>query len=94
MPIYVYRAKSEAGCERCLAGFEILQKLGDAPLNECPHCLAPVAKVISAPNLAANAPSLSDENVGKHGFTRYRKLEKGVYEKTAGKGPDLIKDKK
>lgn len=35
MPIYAYR------CEEC--GFEkdVLQKLSDAPLTECPHCHAP-----------------------------------------------------
>lgn len=94
MPIYVYRAESKAGCPHCQAGFEVLQRLGEAPLEECPRCLAPIAKLISAPNLSTSGPSLSDENVGKHGFTRYRKLDKGVYEKTAGRGPDLIRDKK
>jgi len=52
-----------------------------------------VRRKISRPNLASQAPSLSDENVEKHGFTKFKKVEKGVYEKTAGKGPDFITDK-
>ena len=27
-----------------------------------------------------------------HGFTQYKRAGKGVYEKTAGKGPDIITD--
>lgn len=92
MPIYVYRADSAAGCDHCRDGFEVLQKLGDAPVQRCPKCLASVDKVVTAASLASPAPSLSDRNVEQHGFTRYRKLEHGVYEKTAGTGPDIIRN--
>ncbi len=32
MPIYVYR------CEACGAELEVLQKVSDAPLKDCPEC--------------------------------------------------------
>jgi hypothetical protein len=48
---------------------------------------------VTAANLASPAPSLKEDNLGKHGFTQYRKIEKGVYEKTIGQGPDIISDK-
>jgi putative FmdB family regulatory protein len=93
MPIYEYQAAGQDSCDYCKAGFDIMQKLADEPLKLCPECHSPVRRKISRPNLASPAPSLSKENIEKHGFTQFRKVEKGVYEKTAGKGPDFISDK-
>lgn len=92
MPIYEYQAKSSNdGCEHCLNGFDRLQKLADAPILACPQCGHPVKRVISAPNLQSmGSDALKPKNVEKQGFTQYRKVGKGKYEKTAGKGPDNI----
>jgi hypothetical protein len=49
-----------------------------------------VERVLSAPNLTKSDTSLNTDNLEKHGFTQYRKSGKGVYEKTAGKGPNVI----
>lgn len=92
MPIYEYQPDGEEHCDFCKEGFELLRKISDPPLTHCPRCSAPVIRKISAPNLGSAGPSLNESNIEKHGFTQYRKLEKGVYEKTAGKGPDLISD--
>ncbi|RAP59202.1 zinc ribbon domain-containing protein [Oleiagrimonas sp. MCCC 1A03011] len=93
MPIYEYIASTERGCERCRAGFDLLQRLSDAPLQQCPHCGAPVHQRISAPTVVAgNSHRTSESHLEKHGFTQYRKVSKGVYEKTAGKGPAHIAD--
>ena len=92
MPIYEYQAESEKHCDFCGKCFELLRKLSDPPLTNCPECDAAVIRKISAPNLGSAGPSLSESNIEKHGFTQYRKLEKGVYEKTTGKGPDFISD--
>jgi putative FmdB family regulatory protein len=90
MPIYEYRALS-AGCATCSRGFDRLQRLADAELTQCPDCGAAVQRVISAPSLAiGGAHLLKEKKVGDAGFTRYEKIGKGVYEKTAGKGPDII----
>lgn len=93
MPIYEYQAKGEETCKYCRDAFDVMQKLSDEPLELCPKCYNPVQRKISRPNLARPAPSLSKENIEKHGLTQFRKVEKGVYEKTAGKGPDFISDK-
>ena len=45
MPLYEYR------CTRCGERTEVLQRLGAAPLGECPRCGGPVEKAISAPAL-------------------------------------------
>ena len=93
MPIYEYHAAGPDSCDFCVTVFDIMQKLSDEPLQFCPECHNPVRRKISRPNLASQSPSLSNDNIEKHGFTQFRKVEKGVYEKTAGKGPDFITDK-
>jgi len=94
MPIYEYKAAGKDCCEHCEISFDVMQKMSDEPLKFCPECYNPVRRKISRPNLASHAPSLSKDNIEKHGFTQFKKVEKGVYEKTAGKGPDFITDKK
>lgn len=93
MPIYEYQAAGPDSCDNCVNGFDTMQKLSAEPLKFCPVCHNPVRRKISRPNLASPAPSLSKDNIEKHGFTQFRKVEKGVYEKTAGKGPEFITDK-
>jgi len=92
MPIYEYQSKTQdASCAFCQVGFERLQKLADATLLACPECHSPVRRVISAPNLqTSNKDAMKPKNVEKNGFTQYRKVGKGQYEKTAGKGPRNI----
>lgn len=90
MPIYEYIA-IEQGCPHCSQRFERMQKISDAELSQCPHCGNAVKRVISAPNMAISGSHLTSEShVSKHGFTQYRRAGGGVYEKTAGKGPDYI----
>lgn len=43
MPIHEYK------CKTCGARTEALQKLGDKPLQKCPKCGGPLAKLISSP---------------------------------------------
>lgn len=91
MPIYEYAADTPRACATCRAGFDRLQKLSDAPLIVCPDCGAPVRRVIGAPQVVAGQGHvLRESHVAKHGFTQYRRVGKGLYEKTAGKGPDMI----
>jgi len=94
MPIYEYQASVKNGCDHCKTAFDVMQKLSDSELRFCPKCHNPVRRKISRPNLASPAPSLSPENIEKHGLTQFKKVEKGVYEKTAGKGPQFITDDK
>lgn len=92
MPIYEY-APSGKGCAHCRAHFAVLQKLREAPLANCPQCGKPVERIISAPQLATgHAHVLKEDHIAKHGFTQYRRVGKGKYEKTAGKGPKTISD--
>jgi putative FmdB family regulatory protein len=90
MPIYEYVPKS-GGCAACRDGIERLQKLSDPPLAACPECAAPLERVIGAPSVVSGQGHvLREGHLAKHGFTQYRKVGKGRYEKTAGKGPPTI----
>ncbi len=90
MPIYEYQVSGDQNCKYCINGFELLRKISEPNLTQCPKCGAPVERKMSAPNLGGSGPSLETANIEKHGFTQYKKSGKGVYEKTAGKGPDVI----
>lgn len=93
MPIYEYINDAEPGCEICRSRFTRLQKLSEPALRTCPGCGGPVRRVISPPNVVSGkAHQLRESNIEKAGFTQYKKIGKGVYEKTAGKGPGIIKD--
>lgn len=67
-----------------------MRKINEPELEYCPSCGGKVTQIISAPNLTKSGPVLDSSNIEKHGFTQYRKSGKGVYEKTAGKGPNVI----
>lgn len=92
MPFYEYIAVNpDAGCDYCNQPVTILQKIGDPPMEKCPYCGQKTRRLISPPSIAgqnSRAPSASEAE--KAGFTQYRKIGKGVYEKSAGKGPDII----
>lgn len=91
MPIYEYAPTSPQHCPHCREGFDCLQKLRDEPLTACPECGAPVERKLSAPNMAMGGEHLLREShLNKHGFTQYKRIGKGQYEKTAGKGPSHI----
>jgi putative FmdB family regulatory protein len=92
MPIYEYRPKS-GGCASCREGLERLQKLSAPPLATCPDCGTPLERVLSAPQVVAGeSHRLKEGHLAKNGFTQYRKVGKGKYEKTAGNGPPTISD--
>lgn len=96
MPIYTYEnTHADQHCDYCLGGFNVMQKMSDEPFKHCTYCGAPIKKIIRSVNLQGKttrspASTLSEKNIAKHGFTQYKKIGKGKYEKTTGKGPDSI----
>ena len=98
MPIYVYQEILPDGSEG--EPFEVEQRMSDAPLTIHPITRNKMQKVYNSPNLSSKytegstKSKLSDENVEKHGFTKYEKDKvTGRYHKTAGKdkrAPDVV----
>ncbi|VTR97872.1 FmdB family zinc ribbon protein [Tuwongella immobilis] len=94
MPMYVYAVILPDGTDGDT--FEVLQSISEPPLTEHPETGQPVRRVITAPNAPkawtdthAKA-NLSDKNLERLGFTKYKRAGGGNYEKTAGSGPDVI----
>jgi hypothetical protein len=96
MPQYVYEVVTEDGQpgER----FEVFQKMTDPPLTQHPETGQPVRRVILPPHIAGRFAPMKgeravadDKKLERLGFTKYVKSGDGTYEKTAGKGPRVIK---
>ncbi|MDQ7823790.1 MAG: zinc ribbon domain-containing protein [Candidatus Eremiobacteraeota bacterium] len=84
MPIYCYRAEDPAhSCEHCIETFEVVQKMSDAPLGECPLCRAKVERIITSFYSFTNKTKdlLSDKSLSRMGFSKFVKEEKGKYRK-------------
>jgi len=98
MPTYLYQEILPDGSEGDC--FEIIQRMSDPALTTHPKTGNPVKKVFAAPNLptkyteGATKSKLTNENVEKHGFTKYEKDKlTGMYHKTAGtdkRAPDVV----
>lgn len=89
MPIYEY-APLSGDCNQCPGRFEVFQRMADDKLAQCPTCGQACERQISAVALGGKY-AVTNAGVEKAGFTKYEKTEKGVYERTAGKGgPPVI----
>ena len=81
VPIYEYSARDRSqSCPHCVAGFDVVQRLSDPPLETCPECRAPVAKQISAHSVGGSRSGL-DDRAKSAGFSKLERLGKGEYEK-------------
>ena len=91
MALYVYQVVESDGSDGEV--FEIMQRMSDAPLTVHPESGKPVRRLIASPNAVTRygAANLSNDRLGKLGFTKYEKSGDGHYEKTAGSGPDVIR---
>jgi putative FmdB family regulatory protein len=91
MPTYEYRHCQAS--PTCPEHIEVFGSLALADLKVCPHCGGAVERQMSAAGvISGRAHMMKEAHFSERGFTQYRKLEKGVYEKTAGTGPAVIKD--
>ena len=89
MPIYEY-APTSGRCDKCSGVFEVMQRLAEAKLTTCPTCGQACERRISKVAIGGNW-SLTDSKIQQSGLTQYKKVEQGVYEKTAGtSGPQHL----
>ncbi|WP_437203140.1 FmdB family zinc ribbon protein [Planctomicrobium sp. SH664] len=95
MPTYVYEVVNADGSGG--ETFEVIQSISEPPLTEHPRTLQPVRRVIQPPFIGGSWTEASmsknvkdDKKLDRLGFTKYVKAGDGIYEKRAGKGPDVI----
>ena len=99
MPTYVYTAALSEGekrnCEMCSGQFEIVQRMADNALTQCPTCGGAVERVITPINISGHNrynKKRSNKDLERAGFTQYKKKGKGYYEKQFGTGgPQTIR---
>lgn len=95
MPLYRY----EIICRDGSPGetFEVIQGVNEPPFDKHPVSGQPVRRVFGAPHIggphseSSVKSTLSDANVERVGFTKYKRVGKGQYERRAGSmGPKQI----
>ena len=84
MPIYVYR---------CDNGhlFELLQKIGDPPPENCNECDAPVKKVLTSAGLISKTSGFSTESITPEASARFSSEAEGGRGKPRRAGAGLRK---
>lgn len=88
MPIYEYEPDGH-DCLICNGRTEVIQKITDEPLQYCPTCGLEVRRVVSRASFKLGIQS-SPEKSAQRGFTTFKRVEKGKWEKIGGEGPDMI----
>ncbi len=96
MPMYVYEVIRDDGQQG--ERFELRQSIHDKALTHHPETGLPIKRVIQAAFVAGSHSQMQISNRLKDpakleqlGFTKYEKQSDGTYQKTAGKGPDMIR---
>lgn len=94
MPVYTYQVIRPDGSPG--ESFDVIHGMNDPPLSVHPRTGEPVQRIFTPPHIAGWGNSrqakqlTSDQNLEKHGFTKYVRNGKGHYEKHTGKGPGTI----
>jgi len=65
----------------CGGRFTLMRPLSAKPLTHCPACKKPVRKVISTFNSPIKLKPTSISDAKKAGFTVFKKVSKGEYER-------------
>ena len=88
MPIYEYEPLDRE-CLMCDGKIAIMQGIQDPACEFCPHCGMEVKRVISQVSFSLSKRD-NIEKAGKMGFTTWKKVEEGKWEKMSGEGPDYL----
>lgn len=88
LPIYEYEPV-DRDCLICDGRAEFMQSITDAPLEFCPTCGLEVRRVVSRATFKLT-PNANPDKAATRGFTTYKKIEKGQWERVGGEGPDMI----
>ncbi len=89
MPIYEYEPEGH-DCLICNGRTEVFQGINDEPHKYCPTCGLEVRRVISKASFKLKREGAASEKAAAKGFTTFKKVEKGKWERVGGEGPDMI----
>lgn len=90
MPIYEYEP-DDRECLMCEGRIEVIQAIDEEPIQFCPFCGLGVRKVISKASIVTST-KVDPEKAAKKGFSTFRRMEKGKWEKIAGPDGDKPAD--
>jgi putative FmdB family regulatory protein len=82
MPLYEYK------CQKCAAVFEIIQKISDSPLTECPECGGRLKKVLTAPAIQFKGSGFYITD-----YAKKKRPEKGATPKKKQKSEEKVEGK-
>jgi predicted nucleic acid-binding Zn ribbon protein len=94
VPIYSFEVLDEQG--EVADVIEVTQGMSEPLPTSDPASGRPLRRVFQAPNVATRYTTsiqknkMSDKNLDRLGFTKYKKEGGGIYRKTAGEGPAFI----
>ncbi len=89
MPIYEYEPVNHE-CLMCNGHFEVVQAISEPAFTTCPHCGRDCKRVVSSVMINLKNHKTDYEKAGKKGFTTYRKVSPGNFEKIDGEGAEGI----
>jgi len=89
MPIYEYEP-DERNCFMCDGRVNVIQSVSEDALSTCPDCGLAVRRVISQVSFKMNAAESVLDRAGRKGFTAWKRVEEGKWEKVSGEGVDMI----
>ena len=87
MPIYEYEPLDH-DCLMCEGRVAAIQGIDEPALQYCPDCGLNVRRVVSSASFKVGSNALKGS--GDRGFTTWKKVESGKWEKVSGPGVDMI----
>ena len=71
MPTYAYRATDlEKSCGHCGPGFEVIQRMTEPALTQCPRCKNPVSRLLFAPAVVIKGSPLTETDRKIKGYEK------------------------
>jgi len=92
MPTYVYTATDkDQSCDRCGPGFEVVQRISEKPLTQCPHCRQSVRRILFAPAVVIKGSPVTETDKKIKEYEREGKWSHAA--ELADKHSEKVKDK-
>lgn len=88
MPVYEYEP-IDRECVICRGRVEAIQSIADADFEYCPTCGLPVRRLVSRASFKVSK-AVGADKAASRGFSTWKKVAEGQWEKQAGPGADMI----